>query len=145
MNLLNTAVELFLNQAGSQSASLDKSSVASALQNLLPTGDNGELNLAGLVGMLNTPELGSMLSSWLGDGANQAVAPAQLTSVLGSANINQIAQQLGLSPEVIAQGLSHALPQLIDQSSRGGNLLESVLGSGNLEQAASSILGNLFK
>lgn len=145
MNLLNTAVELFLNHAGNQGTSLDKSSVASALQNLLPTGDSGELNLAGLVGMLNTPELSSMVSSWLGDGANQAVAPAQLTSVLGGANISQIAQQLGLSPEVISQGLSQVLPQLIDQSSRGGNLLESVLGSGNLEQAASSILGNLFK
>ncbi len=137
MNLLNTAVELFMAHAGGAAAGADKQSIQNALQNLLPTNQAGEINLSGLVDKLNTPELGAQVSSWLGDGPNQAVTPAALSSALGEMNIGQMAAQLGISQDVIAQGLTQLLPKLIDQSSSGGQILESLLGSGKLEDIAS--------
>jgi uncharacterized protein YidB (DUF937 family) len=143
MSLANKAVEIFLSQLGS--GNLDTAQVQNAFKNLLPTGASGDLDLTKLVGMLSNGNLGALVSSWLGDGANDAVSPSQLASVLGENKISEFAKQLGLPINQVSEGLASALPQLIDQSSKGGNLLESVIAGGGLESIAKNVLGSLFK
>jgi uncharacterized protein YidB (DUF937 family) len=56
------------------------------------------------------------------------ISPDQLQQVLGQGTIGQIAQQLGLSPQASASGLSELLPQLIDRLTPNGQAPQGDLG-----------------
>ena len=130
MNLIDMAAKLFINKIGSN---LDVASVAPALTQLLPT-SNGELDIGNLVGMFKSQGLASMASSWLGDGANSGIDASQIMSTLGQSKVSQFASQLGIGEQEAAGGLSDMIPDLIDKTSEGGNLLK----------AGAGMLGKLF-
>jgi len=137
MDIVQMATELFSQQLGSQT---DADSLSNALSGLLGDGQ-GNIDLAGLAGkMASSGELGNILNSWLGDGANSAINAESLTNLLGAGNISEFASQVGTDSQSAANGLADVLPQLIDKSSSGGSLLDSVGGLDGLLGAASSFL-----
>jgi uncharacterized protein YidB (DUF937 family) len=134
MDLLKIGAELFMNKIGSQGG-LDSNNVMSALGKLLPTGDNGDLDIGSLLGMVKGGGLASLAASWLGDGANEGISANQIMSLLGDNKIDEFASSLNINKEQATDGLTDMIPNLIDKNSEGGNLL------GNI---ASSVLGKLF-
>jgi uncharacterized protein YidB (DUF937 family) len=137
MDIVQMGVDLLSKQLGSQT---DANSLSNALSGLLGDGQ-GNIDLAGLAGkMASSGELGNILNSWLGDGANSAITAESLTKLLGDSKISEFASQVGTDSQSAANGLADVLPQLMDKSSSGGSLLDSVGGLDGLLGAASSFL-----
>ena len=78
--------------------------------------------------------------SWLGDGDNAEISGSQLEGLLGSDKIQEAASQLGTDSGSLLNGLKDMIPQVVDKSSSGGNLLDSVGGIGGLASLASKFL-----
>ena len=93
--------------------------------------------LPGLMAKFQQAGLDNVLSSWLGSGPNQAISGDQLSNVLGSGPLGQIAAQLGVGPGAAAGQLAQVLPGLVDQLSPKGEAPQG--GFGN----ASDLLGML--
>jgi uncharacterized protein YidB (DUF937 family) len=138
MDLMKIATEALMEQLGGAGQGLDTQTVSNALGGLLG-GAGGELNLADLIEKFSGGGLASLAQSWLGDGANQALSVDSLTSVLGDDKLASFAGQLGLGKAEAGEGLAAMIPALIDKSSSGGNLLESVGGLGGALGMASSL------
>lgn len=119
---------------------VDANTIATALSGLLGDGQGG-IDLAGLANkMTQNGDLGSLVSSWLGDGANGAISADSLTGLLGEGGVASFAQSVGIDPANAAQGLADMLPQVMDQASSGGSLLEAAGGLDGLLGAAKSFL-----
>jgi uncharacterized protein YidB (DUF937 family) len=87
--------------------------------------------LGGLGGLINAFQrngMGDHMQSWIGTGQNMPISPDQLQQVLGQDTLGQISQQLGLSPQASASGLSELLPQLIDRLTPHGQAPQGDLG-----------------
>lgn len=132
MSILDTAAQLFLDKIGAQGSDLSTSNVMSALQNLLPT-DGGEIDLSALISRFTSQGggLSQIASTWLAKGENAGISTEQITQVLGQGNISDFASRLGIDTGTAANGLSQALPQVIDQftsESMGGKLMDAAKG-----------------
>lgn len=88
---------------------------------------SGGLN--GLTEKFNQAGLGNIIKSWIGSGQNLPISADQITSVLGRADLGQIASQLGIDPAQASSQLSHILPGLIDQLTPGGTAPAGGLGN----------------
>ena len=106
--------------------------LASVLGGLLA--NNGEMGgLGGLAEKFNQAGMGDMLSSWIGKGENLPISADQISSVLGSGTLGNIANQLGIDPAQASAQLSQMLPGLIDKLTPHGVAPEGGLGqSGDL-------------
>lgn len=137
MELNDLCAQLLSEKLGLQ---VDSEAIGSAMGNLL--GDaQGNVDLAGLASkMASSGELGNIVSSWLGDGANSAISPDSIKELLGEGQISDFASQLGTDTNGAAAGLAEILPQIMDKSSSGGSLLDSAGGLGGLMGAAKSFL-----
>jgi uncharacterized protein YidB (DUF937 family) len=139
MDLLKLGAEAFMRSVGqSGGAGLNLETVLPALQALL-AGPDGKVDIAGLVSRFSRGGLQGLVSSWLGDGGNQALPVDKLLEVLGDKPVADFAAKLGLATPTAASGLAEALPQMIDKASAGGNLL----GGDALGKLAGG-LGGLF-
>ena len=78
--------------------------------------------LPGIINKFQQAGLGQQAGSWVGTGQNMPITADQLQQVLGSGQIGQIAQQLGLSHGEAGNGLAQALPQLIDKLTPTGQI-----------------------
>jgi len=78
--------------------------------------------LPGIIGKFQQAGLGQQAGSWVGTGQNVPITADQLQQVLGSGQIGQIAQQLGLSHGETGNGLAQALPQIIDKLTPTGQI-----------------------
>ena len=78
--------------------------------------------LSGLVQNFHQNGLGDVVSSWISTGQNLPVSADQLQSVLGSEQIQAIAQKLGISTGDAGSHLASLLPQIIDGLSPNGQL-----------------------
>ena len=137
MDLMQLGTQLLSEQLGLQ---VDANTVSSALSGLLGDGQ-GSVDFAGLATKIaSSGELGNVLNSWLGDGANQAISPESILSLLGNSNVADFASKVGTDSATAASGLADVLPQVMDKASSGGSLLESVGGLSGLMGAASSFL-----
>lgn len=135
MDILETAAAMLSEKLG---IDLDPGSVTSALGGLL-SNDQGQLDLGGLASkMASSGELGNVLSSWLGDGANDAISVDSIKSMFGSEKVAAFAQQLGVDAGDAATGLSQVIPDIMDRSSSGGSLLDMAGGAEGLLGAAKS-------
>jgi uncharacterized protein YidB (DUF937 family) len=76
------------------------------------------------------------MSSWIGSGANQAVAPDALHGILGSDLVQQIAAKTGLPVEQLLPQIAQHLPQLVDAMTPNGQ----VPASGSLLDAGLAFL-----
>jgi uncharacterized protein YidB (DUF937 family) len=96
--------------------------------------------IEGLVAAFREKGLGDLVSSWIGTGQNLPISGDQLQSVLGNAQIGQLAQTLGLSSQEVSGQLAGLLPQVIDGITPNGQLPE-----GDSMQAAMKLLGGFLK
>ncbi len=139
-NLLQLGVSAFMksNQSGEAGSNLNPEVLMSALSDLI--GGEGGFDLSSLIGKMQGGDLLGLAQSWLGDGDNQAIDANQIMSLFGSEKISAFAAQLGLSESEAVGGLSDAIPQMVDNASSGGSILDSV---GGLE-GAMGLAGKFF-
>ena len=139
MDIMKLATTMLASKLGG-SAGGNSDLIQSAIGGLLGgSGDNG-LDLGSLVEKLQGNGLGDIAQSWLGDGDNAEISDSQIESVLGADKIQQAASQLGTDSGNLLNGLKDMIPQVVDKSSSGGSLLDSVGGIGGLASMASKFL-----
>jgi uncharacterized protein YidB (DUF937 family) len=74
----------------------------------------------GVVAQLEQQGLGGVARSWISQGANQSISPAQISQVFGNGTLGQLAAKAGMNPQDLAAKLSHALPAAIDHLTPNG-------------------------
>ena len=137
MDIQKLATDLLMQQFQGKT-NADAGQAQNAMQNLM----GGDLNIAGLVEKFaGNSGVASQLQSWLGDGANEQISGSNIMEMLGKDSVNQFANQLGVDENTAADGLSNLIPNLIDKSSSGGSLLESVGGIGGALNVAKNLFG----
>ncbi len=133
MDIMNLASGLIANKLG-----VDQDTISGAMNGLI--GDGDQFDLGSLVSNLQSGDLADVAASWLGDGENASISTDQIQNLMGSDKISAAAAQLGTSEGSLLETLQEALPQLVDQSSSGGSLLDSVGGIGGLASMAKKFL-----
>ncbi|HWV52725.1 YidB family protein [Pseudorhodoplanes sp.] len=91
------------------------------LGGLLAGGANGGM-LGDLMRQFDQAGAGDAARSWVSQGDNVPVTPQQVESTFGSDVIDQLADQFGLSKPELLQGLSEALPDVVNQLTPDGRL-----------------------
>ena len=137
MDIIELGTQLLSDKLGLQ---VDAQTIASALSGLLGDGQ-GNIDLAGLASKVaSSGELGDIVSSWLGDGANTGISADTILGLLGESQVADFASSVGTDTNSAAAGLADVLPEMVDKASAGGKLLESVGGLGGLMGAAKGFL-----
>jgi uncharacterized protein YidB (DUF937 family) len=78
--------------------------------------------LDGLLGKMTQGGLGNIANSWIGTGKNKSVKSGQLTNILGSDVVAQIASKLGVSNAAAAGKLAKFLPLIVDKLTPDGKI-----------------------
>lgn len=85
-------------------------------------GDGADAGIGGLSQRLQSAGLGGAISSWIGTGANQPVAPDQLDQALRGSPFESVTKRAGLGGVAGAAILASLLPKLIDKLTPNGQL-----------------------
>lgn len=101
--------------------------------------DGQQGGLGGLMEKFNQAGLGDVIGSWVSKGENMPINAEQLSQVLGSGAIGDIAAKLGVDQSAAGGMLAQVLPGLIDQLTPDGQAPEGGLGG------ASDLMGMLGK
>ncbi len=133
MDIMNIASGMMANKLG-----FDQNTINGALNGLI--GDGDPFDIGSLVSNLQSGDLADIAASWLGDGENASISTDQIQNLLGGDKISAVASQLGTSEGSLLETLQEALPQMIDQGSSGGSLLDSVGGIGGLASMAKKFI-----
>lgn len=123
---------------------MGRNSKASGLMALLPLllDNNGPLGgLSGLLDKFKSSGKEDILSSWIGNDANQSISGSQLQEILGGDIMKVVTSKLGLGEAEAADQLSNAMPDLIDKLTPNGEAPSNGLDAGDLL----SMAGKLFK
>ena len=145
MELLKAAASMIQSNGDDAIKGLDVDDIANALNTLVGNGSGG-LDLVKFVGGLSQNGLGEIVGSWLGNGENKAISVEQMTTLLGSDNVASFASELGISQESAAAALAEAVPQVVDQATRGeGTIMDEMLGQTGGPNAAMDMLGKMFR
>ncbi len=96
--------------------------------------------VGGLVDAFTKGGLGQAAASWVGTGQNQPVSASQITQVLGSGQVGQIASQLGLDHGQAGNILAQLLPHVIDHLTPNGQMPAASASQGDLLSAALGML-----
>jgi len=143
-DLLQLGASMIRNNSDEATTGLDTDAIGKALSNILG-GENGDLDLAGLVERFAGGGLGELVQSWLGEGENAPIDPESVESVLGSDKIQAFARELGLSTESARQALADALPAVVDKATPAGSeMLSSLLDQVGGVEGALGMLGKMF-
>ena len=81
--------------------------------------------LSGLVQMFQDKGLGDTVSSWISTGKNLPVSADQIKQALGSDQIQQLSEHVGVSQEEASTGLADLLPEIIDKLTPDGKMPEN--------------------
>jgi len=81
--------------------------------------------LASLVRTFESHGAGNLIASWISTGKNLPISPEEITSVLGTGHVNQLAAKFGLAPEDVASHLAQLLPQVINGLTPHGSVPDS--------------------
>lgn len=106
-----------------------------AVAGLINNPETGGLN--GLIDSFKEKGMEDSIKSWIGTGQNLPISAEQIQSVLGSEQVQAIAQKLGISTGDASSGLASLLPQLIDKLTPNGQVPEG----GLLEQGLAMLKG----
>ncbi len=99
-----------------------------------PAAQSGGLGgLPNLVEQFNKAGLGSVIGSWIGGGSDQPVDPHSLGQVFGHDQVNQWAQQTGMSHDGILDSLSKILPRAVDHATPNGEIPSSPFDAPGIE------------
>ncbi len=145
MELLKVAASMIQSNGDNETSRLDEDDIAKALNHLVGNGQGG-LNLITFVGGLSQNGLGEIVGSWLGNGENKSISIEQITTLLGSEKVAAFASELGLSQESAAGALADAIPQVVDQATRGeGTIMDEMLSNAGGPNGAMDMLGKMFR
>ena len=133
MDIMNLAKGMLAKKLGGES-----DAIGGVLNSLIGGGESADIG--GLIAGLKEKGLGDVADSWLGDGENAEISADQLKDVLGGDKVSEAAAQLGTDEGSLLESLKDALPQVIDKSSSGGSLLDSIGGVGGLAGMAKKFL-----
>lgn len=75
-----------------------------------------------ILGRLQAQGKGTQADSWVGKGANEPLAAAEVRQALDDDELDRIAQQLGISKDEAAEAVAQVLPDVVDQSTPEGEL-----------------------
>jgi len=118
---------------------VDGDTVSQALSAL--SGDGEGFSVSSLVSKFSSFDgLDDVLGSWLGDGENAPIDADTIMNIFDGAQISEFASKLGLDQGSAASLLSQAVPDIVDKSSSGGELLDSIGGI----EGAMGMLKKLF-
>ncbi len=78
--------------------------------------------LHGLVSEFEKSDLGETIKSWVSSGANLPISAEQLQQALGPDKVKEMASELGISPDKLAEVLAQHLPEAIDKATPEGKL-----------------------
>lgn len=116
----------------------------------LTGGRGGADGLGALLGRLRAGGLSEEVDSWVGSGANKAVAPQQLAQAFGGEELAALAQRLGLGGAGGAAGggmlagiLAQLLPQLINGLTPQGQVPQDDAEVAQQEGGLGAILSQL--
>ncbi len=127
-DLVQMGTQLFKDKLGDQASELDDNSIMDALSGLI-SNEEGGLDISNILSSLTDGNLGSIISSWVGSGENEAVDGSVLSSILGNEQISAFAEKLGLDPDTAAEGLADAVPNMVDKATGdGSSILDSFGG-----------------
>ena len=131
MGLLDDLLGKVTGQAGGGA----EAQLLSAVTGMLGNQSSG--GLTGLVDQFTKGGLGDVVSSWVGTGKNLPISAEQISKVLGSSQLGDLAKQAGVSPEKASSMLASVLPGLVDSLTPNGKLPEGDM----LQQALSMFKG----
>jgi uncharacterized protein YidB (DUF937 family) len=97
--------------------------------------------LQGLVQNFHNNGLGSVVSSWVGQGANSPVTAEQIHAVLGSDQVRALAARAGISPDEAGNAIAQILPGIVDKLTPNGQVPEH----NNVMEMVGGLLQNLEK
>jgi uncharacterized protein YidB (DUF937 family) len=144
-DLFKVTASMIQNNGDDAIAKLDVDNIANALYSLVGNGQGG-LDLVKFVGGLSQNGLGEIVGSWLGNGENKSISIEQITTLLGSDNVASFASELGISQESAATALAEAVPQVVDQATRGeGTIMDEMLSNAGGPNGAMDMLGKMFR
>ncbi len=104
--------------------------------------DGSHGGLGGLMEKFQQAGMGDVIGSWIGSGTNQPISGEQLSQVLGSDTLSELASKIGMNSGDAAGQLSQVLPGLIDRLTPHGQAPESGLGNaGDLMGMLGGLLG----
>ena len=126
MGLLDSVLGAITGQTGGAAGGGNGALLQAAIGMLANNSAGG--GIAGMAQQFQQAGLGHLLDSWVGQGQNLPISADQITQVLGSGQIGQIAQQLGLSHGDAAGQLAQILPQVINQLTPNGQVPQGGLG-----------------
>ena len=87
-----------------------------AVGNLLSDALGQAGGVSGLMQRANQAGLGQHVQSWIGNGSNLPVSPAEIEKIFPPAELEQFAQAHGVPQGTVTQALSEFLPHAVDQA-----------------------------
>jgi len=78
--------------------------------------------IGGLAQVFQQKGLGNLMNQWVSTGPNPSMTPDQAHSVFGSSQIGQIAERLGITPQMAAAAVAALLPTIIDHLTPQGTI-----------------------
>lgn len=98
--------------------------------------------LSGIIEKFNAQGLGGIIASWISDSENLPIAASQLVQIFGNANIQELAQKVGLEPQATSEMIAKYLPQLVDNATPEGEVPENLdLASVGMNLLKSKLFG----
>lgn len=97
----------------------DHPQLSQEVANLVHAGPGG---LSGLVQQFKSGGFGHLVESWVGTGPNQRINAQQIQQVFGNEKVRQIAQRLGIDPDVASQKLAAIIPEVVNHLTPNGQV-----------------------
>jgi len=97
--------------------------------------------LQGLIQCFHDKGMGGLVQSWVGTGQNLPISADQITHVLGSDQVKNLAAQAGISPDAVSSHLAQFLPMLINHATPDGQVPQQ----SNIMEIGMNLLKSLQK
>ena len=97
--------------------------------------------LQGLIQSFHDKGMGGIVSSWVSTGQNLPISADQITHVLGSDQVKQLAAQAGISTDAASSTLAKFLPMLINHATPDGQVPQQ----SNIMEVGMNLLRSLQK
>ncbi|OIQ99120.1 hypothetical protein GALL_188570 [mine drainage metagenome] len=76
--------------------------------------------LPGILEKFQQNGMAEQAASWVSKGTNLPITAEQITSVLGSSVVAEIATKFGISPELLSSNIAENLPNMVDKMTPDG-------------------------
>lgn len=98
--------------------------------------------LNGLIQRFHDEGAGDIVTSWISTGENLDIDPQTLTKVLGSEQVQGLAEKVGMSSEQLSGLLAMFLPGIVDRATPTGEVpADGQLSQENLQSSLSGLAG----